>query len=147
MAGQPREGVGLFEEHIVTGVDASVPPLILVVDDDHLVQGDTRRLLQVAGYDCLTADTAIDALRHLKKGRIPDLALLETRLPDLAGTQLARRIHAEHPRVPVVFMSRRPGEAINPDQLAGLRWEFLPKPFTRETLLQVVERLLGLGSA
>jgi hypothetical protein len=34
---------------------------------------------------------------------------------------------------------------VNLDQLAALRWEFLQKPFTRESLLPIVERLLGAG--
>lgn len=118
---------------------------ILVVDDDPMMQGITRRMLQVAGYDCLTADTAIDALRYLKNGRIPDLALLEIRLHDLPGTKLALRIHAQHPRIPVLFMSSRADDAPNLDQLASLRWSFLPKPYTRETLLPAVEGLLSSG--
>ena len=117
-------------------------PLILVVDDDPMVQGVTRRMLQLAGYDCLTADTAIDALTHLKHGRIPELAILDVRLPDLPGTKLALRIHQAHPRMPVLFMSGWTGETIDPDHLAALRWEFLQKPFTKDTLLPLVERLL-----
>jgi two-component system cell cycle sensor histidine kinase/response regulator CckA len=122
-----------------------VPPLILVVEDDPTTQGITRRMLQMAGYTVLTADTAIDALQRLKDGPVPDLAVLDMRLPDLPGSKLALRIHAEHPRIPILFVSGWVGEAVNLDQLAALRWEFLQKPFTRESLLPIVERLLGAG--
>jgi CheY-like chemotaxis protein len=71
-----------------------VPPLILVVEDDPTIQGITRRMLQMAGYTVLTADTAIDALQRLKDGPVPDLAVLDMRLPDLPGSKLALRIHA-----------------------------------------------------
>ena len=108
-----------------------------------MVQGVTRRMLQLAGYDCLTADTAIDALMYLKNGRIPDLALIDIRLPGLRGDKLARRIHEQHPRIPVLFVSGWVGETVDPDQLADLRWEFLQKPYIPETLLPVIERLLG----
>lgn len=121
--------------------------MILVVDDDPTIQGVTRRMLQVAGYDCLTADTAIDALTYLKSGRVPDLAILDVRLQDLPGTRLAMRIHEQHPHIPILFVSGRTGDAVDPEQLAALRWEFLQKPYTRETLLPAVERLLLGGQA
>jgi CheY-like chemotaxis protein len=120
-----------------------VPPLILVVDDDPMVQGVTRRMLQLAGYSVLTADTAIDALTYLKQGQPPDLAVLDIRLPDLPGTKLALRIHEQQPRIPVLFVSGWPGEQIDPEQLAALRWEFLQKPFSQKALLPAVERLLN----
>jgi two-component system cell cycle sensor histidine kinase/response regulator CckA len=112
-----------------------------------MVQGVTRRMLQLAGYDCLVADTAIDALRYLKSGPVPDLALLDVRLPDLSGDKLALRIHQQHPHIPVLFVSGWPGESVNPDRLAALRWEFLQKPISKEVLLPAVERLLAGGQA
>jgi two-component system, cell cycle sensor histidine kinase and response regulator CckA len=91
----------------------------------------------------MTADTAADALTHLKNGQVPDLAVLDIRLPDLSGTKLALRIHEQHPHLPILFVSGWPGERIDPDQLATLRWDFLQKPFTQERLLPAVERLLA----
>ena len=120
-----------------------MPPLILIVDDDPVAQGDTRRLLQLAGYAMLTADTAIDALTYLKNGQVPDLAILELRLADLPGVKLATRIHAQKTRVPILFVSGWAEEATPLAQLAGIRWEYLRKPYTQEMLLPAVERLLG----
>lgn len=121
-----------------------MPPLILLVDDDPLVQGDARRMLQLAGYTCVTADTAIDALTHLKNGPVPDLVILDIRVHDLPGIKLALRIHAQHPRIPILLVSGWADEAVNQSKLGGLRWEALQKPYTAETLLPAVERLLSL---
>jgi DNA-binding NtrC family response regulator len=123
-----------------------MPQLILVVDDDPLAQGDTRRILQLAGYTARTADTAIDALTYLQQGQLPDLAILDLRLPDLPGTRLAARMHARHPRLPILFVSGQAGASVERDAVSTLRCDFLPKPFTQETLLPVVQRLLGSGS-
>jgi two-component system cell cycle sensor histidine kinase/response regulator CckA len=119
-----------------------MPRLILLVDDDPLVQGEARRMLQLAGYTCLTADTAIDALTYLKNGPVPDLVILDIRLQDLPGIKLALRIHAQYPQIPILFVSGWAGEAVDPDKLAGLRWGVLVKPYAAETLLPAVERLL-----
>lgn len=118
-------------------------PLILVVDDDPTAQGVTRRTLQLAGYVTLTADTSIDALTYLKNGHVPDLAILDIRLGDLPGIKLALRIHAQHPRMPILFVSGWVQEAVGLNDLAKIRWEYLQKPLTQETLLPAVERLLA----
>lgn len=119
-----------------------MPRLILLVDDDPLAQGDARRMLQLAGYTCVTADTAIDALTCVKNGPVPDLVILDIRIHDLPGIKLALRIHAQHPRLPMLLVSGRADEAVNQDKPAGLRWGSLQKPYTPETLLPAVERLL-----
>ena len=118
-----------------------MPRLILLVDDDPVSQGAARRMLQLAGYTCLTADTAIDALTYLKNGPVPDLVILDIRLQDLPGIKLALRIHAQYPQIPILFVSGGAGKAVDPDKLAGLRWGFLVKPYAPETLLPAVERL------
>ena len=125
-----------------------MPPLILLVDDDPLVQGEARRMLQLAGYACVTADTAIDALTSLKNGPVADLVILDIRIHDLPGIKLALRIHAQYPRIPILLVSGWAEEAVHPDKLVGMRWESHRKPYTPETLLPAVERLLsGDGAA
>jgi DNA-binding response OmpR family regulator len=102
-------------------------------------------MLQLAGYTCLTADTAIDALTYLKDGPVPDLVILDIRLQDLPGIKLALRVHAQYPQIPILFVSGWAGEAV--DKLAGLRWGLLVKPYALGTLLPAVERLLPGGEA
>ena len=120
-----------------------MPPLLLVVDDDPNAQGEARRILQLAGYATLTADTSIDALTYLKTGQVPDLAIIDLRLADLPGVRLASRIHAQHPRIPILFVSGWAPEAAVLDGQADLRWEYLEKPYSSGVLLMAVERLLG----
>ena len=124
-----------------------MPPIILIADDDPLAQGAARRMLQLAGYTCITADTAIDALTHLKTGTVADLVILDIRIHDLPGLKLALRIHAQYPRLPILLVAGRAEEAVGQDELVGLRREFLPKPYAAETLLPAVERLLAGGEA
>jgi two-component system cell cycle sensor histidine kinase/response regulator CckA len=120
-----------------------MPSLILVVDPDPEAHRATRSILEEAGYTCQTADTAIDALTYLKHGRAPALAILDLRIHDLPGTKLALRIHEQRPGTPVLFISGRAGDLVDPERLASLRWELLQKPVTRETLLPAIERLLS----
>ncbi len=119
-----------------------MPPLILVVEDEPLVHRVACRFLTEAGLECVCAENAIDALEWLSRIRVPDLLLLDMRLPGMSGPDLALRIHDRHPHIPVLFMSGWAGQPANPDRLAPLRWAFLPKPFSGDDLIGAAQRLL-----
>jgi two-component system phosphate regulon response regulator PhoB len=78
----------------------------------------------------------------------PDLILLDLNLPDLAGTEVARRLKAdpETREIPIVMLTARGGEA---DRIAGFELgadDYVPKPFSvRELVLRlnVVRRRLS----
>jgi DNA-binding NtrC family response regulator len=78
---------------------------------------------------------------------MPDLLLFDVRLPDTSGPQLALKIHERHPGIPVLFVSGWANELVNPDTLTPLRWEFLPKPFEPEILVDRIQRLLKQSQA
>jgi CheY-like chemotaxis protein len=60
-----------------------------------------------------------DALTYLKNGRVPELVILDIRIPDLPGPKLGRRLHEQYPRIPVLFVSGRPWEPASTDRLAA----------------------------
>jgi DNA-binding response OmpR family regulator len=82
-------------------------------------------------------------LEVLSGGTIPDLMVMDIRLPDMPGPEVALRIHERHPHIPVLFVSGWTEGLADAELLASLRWDFLPKPFTGEELINRVRRLLG----
>jgi DNA-binding response OmpR family regulator len=66
---------------------------ILVALQDPATRTFLADELTADGYDLLVADTASDALR-LMGSKFPDLALIETGLPDLSGLELLRRVRS-----------------------------------------------------
>jgi two-component system, OmpR family, response regulator len=119
-----------------------VPPLALVVDDDPGVLEITCRYLQDAAFECLPAGSGNELMALLDAGRIPDLLVLDIRLPDVPGPELALRIHTHYPRIPVLFISAWPASDTDPAELDVLRWEFVQKPFTGQTLIQAARELV-----
>jgi AmiR/NasT family two-component response regulator len=77
------------------------PLHILVADDDRLVLADLSRGLRDAGYRVSTAVHGEGALRIVDED-MPDLALLDMRMPGMSGVELAGRLRN---RVPVLFLS------------------------------------------
>jgi DNA-binding response OmpR family regulator len=104
-------------------------------------------MLKFEGYTCLPAHDAGQALDLLGSGQIPDLMIIDVRLPGLSGPELALRIHASHPRIPVLFVSGWVSGLVDPDRLSPLRWDFLPKPFMADVLVDRMQRLLERSQA
>lgn len=119
-----------------------VPPLILVVDDEPAVQWVTCRYLQEAGFTTVAVGSAQGALEIVDHG-VPDLLVIDIRLPDLTGPELALRIHLRYPRVPVLFISAWPDMGATSIQLDPLLWQFVQKPFSTEGLARAAWALLG----
>jgi len=68
-------------------------PHILIVDDREQNRYVLSRVLQRAGYKCDHARTAREALERVKA--LPELVILDVHLPDLAGTEVCRRIKSD----------------------------------------------------
>jgi CheY-like chemotaxis protein len=118
-----------------------VPPLVLVVEDEPVILRVTCHHLEDAGFECVNADTATHALAVLAQ-TVPDLLVLDIRLPDIPGPELALRVHGNYPTIPVLFVSGWIDGLAEAATLEPLRWEFLQKPFTGEALVAAARRLL-----
>jgi two-component system cell cycle sensor histidine kinase/response regulator CckA len=122
-----------------------VPPLVLVVEDEPQVLSLTCRFLEAAGYACISARSAEEGLRLIEHGDVPDLLVLDIRLPGASGPELALQVHTRYPDIPVLFMSGWVAGVTDAD-LAALRWDFLPKPFTGPDIAFAAGRLLKRGT-
>jgi two-component system, cell cycle sensor histidine kinase and response regulator CckA len=116
---------------------------ILVVEDAEAVRKLVCALLIQGGYDCLEAANGMEALMLVER-RINELALVLTDIvmPQMNGSELARRLARLRPDLPILFMS---GFADDPflESIGRSSLPFLPKPFTSEALMQAVEHVLA----
>lgn len=124
-----------------------VSTLILVVEDEPTVLRATCRMLELEGFACIPAEDAVQALEALGAGRIPDLMVIDIRLPGMSGPELALRIHTQYPRIPVLFVSGWPGGLADRTLLDRMQWMFLAKPYHPDTLVGAARRMLGADPA
>jgi CheY-like chemotaxis protein len=118
-------------------------PTILLVEDEPAMRVLTSRLLERRGYPHLAAENGEAALVLLDGVEQPiDLLLTDVRMPRLGGGDLARRLRAQNPRLPVILMS---GDIRDEADLEGLdvgRTAFLAKPFTVAELERTIAALI-----
>ena len=125
-----------------------VPLNLLVVDDDPVVRQVTCRMLDEAGYLSMAAASATEALLLMDLEGRPapprfDLVVLDVRLPDVTGFELARTVRQRRPSLPILFVSGYPES--HGEELPPSGWAFLPKPFTSEQLVRHIRSLLTEG--
>jgi PAS domain S-box-containing protein len=118
--------------------------MILVVEDEPSVRRLTRVLLEGRGYRVVEASSGVDALRVWEQhGRSIDLLLTDIVMPEgLSGRDLAARLHALRPDLPVVFTSGYSADIAGRELSLLEGQNFLQKPFTRPELLHIVRRSL-----
>jgi two-component system, OmpR family, response regulator len=115
-------------------------PKVLVVDDEATLADLLAMALRHEGWEVRTATDGGSALRGAREFR-PDAVVLDVMLPDLDGLEVLRRLRADTPDVPVLFLTAR--DAVE-DRVAGLTAggdDYVTKPFSLEEL---VARLRGL---
>jgi DNA-binding response OmpR family regulator len=112
---------------------------VLVVDDEADIRGAITALLRYNGYEVDNVANGHDALQQVKR-QVPDLVLLDQMLPDMTGIDVARRLRAAHPVLPILFVSGHAEPDMLRDAVPGVR--LLRKPFQSEDLYAEVRRNL-----
>ena len=114
---------------------------VLVVEDDAVQAEAVGILLRHDGYTVETASTGAEALERVHGVPGPDLVILDVQLPDLSGTEIARRIRAAS-SVPIILLTARRQES---DKVIGLDAgadDYIIKPFSPNELLARVRAQL-----
>lgn len=114
---------------------------ILLVDDEEQILQLLEMFLEMNGYKPALAFSSKDALNQVS-GSAFDLAILDVCLEDGNGFDLARKIKAEHPKLPIVFLT---GLSAESDRETGLSIgnAYLVKPFQPDVLLNVIQQQIS----
>jgi PAS domain S-box-containing protein len=117
---------------------------ILLVEDDEIMRGLTRKLLEEHGYTVIEADDGKSALEWVESHPNPiDLVLTDVVMRRVSGPELVDRLSASHPTLKVVYMSGYTGELMANREVLKPGVTLLEKPFSRTALLNTILTTLG----
>ena len=111
--------------------------LIATVDDDHRVRESVRSVLESAGYEAVTFESAET---FLLSGALSSVTcvIADVRLPGIDGTELQRRIRLERRELPVILITAHDDDDVRQRALRDGAAAFLLKPFDGGDLLEHV---------
>jgi CheY-like chemotaxis protein len=114
---------------------------ILLVEDDAFVREVAGEILRSAGYRVLRARSAEEGLKTYREcGAQVDMLLTDIVLPGESGPALAQKLRLENPALKILLITGYIEKMRN--WMEGKSEECLPKPFSAQSLLQRVRRVL-----
>ena len=125
----------------------TVPPSILVVDDEDTIREVIRRYLERDGFAVREAADGYAALDAIAEAA-PDLIVLDLMLPGVDGLSLTRQLRTlkgandERSRIPIIMLTAK-GETS--DRIRGLDLgadDYMAKPFSQQELVSRVKAVL-----
>jgi DNA-binding NtrC family response regulator len=119
---------------------------ILIVDDEPHVRRNMQLALETAEYTVVTAGDGEEGESRFREGPRPDLVIVDERMPGIDGLALIRRIRSLDPRVPILLATAYGATGLISDALREGASGFLAKPFTPETLRDIVRQVLAAHS-
>ncbi|MBN2071237.1 MAG: sigma-54-dependent Fis family transcriptional regulator [Candidatus Krumholzibacteriota bacterium] len=118
-------------------------PVVLLVDDEDTIRMFLEKTITDEGYESLTAATGNEAL-ELARRELPDLILLDLKLPDINGIEVLARIKEELPDICVIMLTAFGDIEIAVKAIKKGAFDFVSKPVNLEQLLLTIEK--GLNS-
>lgn len=117
--------------------------VILLVDDQDSIRFFLEKTLAQEGYEAHTAKAGAEAIELAQK-IIPDLILLDLKLPDMDGLEVLKRIKAIFPEICIVMITAFGDIETAVEAMKEGAYDFVTKPINLDQLLLVVAK--GLDS-
>jgi DNA-binding response OmpR family regulator len=116
-------------------------PKILIIEDDLDVAEMLNAYFRVQGYEVFTVNWGEDGVRSAQTVH-PDLVILDIRLPDIDGYEVARRLRSDRRTadIPIIFLTEKRDRS---DRLQGLEIgadDYITKPFDVQELRLRVQK-------
>jgi DNA-binding NtrC family response regulator len=117
---------------------------ILIIDDDDQLRKSFERLLREEGYTVESAASGEAGLKIIGN-QVPDLVIVDIRLPGMSGLETFKRVHEIESKLPVIMMTAygTTESAIEATKLGA--FDYILKPFEIPDMLAVIGQALEAG--
>jgi len=114
---------------------------ILVIDDEETMRDSCQQTLSRDGNRVEVAEDGSKGLAMLEAESF-DLVILDLKMPGLNGMQVLKKIRADDPQATVVVITGYATVESAVEAIKSGAYDFIPKPFTPESLRAIVNRAL-----
>lgn len=114
---------------------------ILIIDDEASLRKTLARILQQAGFEVTTAESAEQGLDFLRSTPF-DLVLTDLRMPGMHGMDALKLIQANYPTLPVVLFTAQPDVSSAVEALRSGATDYMLKPIKPEAIIERTRKIL-----
>jgi|TARA_B110000879_G_scaffold49297_1_gene69571 two-component system phosphate regulon response regulator PhoB len=116
---------------------------ILIVDDENAIREMIKVALELAGFECIEAASAVKAMPLIVDER-PDLILLDWMMPEVSGIELLRRLRRDEltKEIPIILLTAKAEEQNTVQALDSGADDYMTKPFRPQELTARIKSLL-----
>ena len=117
---------------------------ILIIDDDDQLRKSFEKLLTEEGYIVESAPSGENGLKRISS-KIPDIVILDMRLPGMSGFETFKAIHDIEPKLPIIMMTAygTTETAIEATKMGA--FDYVLKPFDIPDMLKVIKEAIEAG--
>jgi FixJ family two-component response regulator len=130
-------GTAIATVPIEVAIMLDVRPIVFVVDDDISVRESLELLIESAGWQPETVESAQEFLAR-PRTLVPSCLILDVRLPGLNGLELQKRVAIERPHMPIIFITGYGDVPMTVQAMKAGAVEFLTKPIKDDVLLDAI---------
>jgi Response regulator containing CheY-like receiver, AAA-type ATPase, and DNA-binding domains len=112
---------------------------VFVLDDDLAVCRVVNRMLSLEEYEVRTSQSVEEAVTAIEENRF-DAYVLDHRLPDGSGLDVAERLRAKGSGAPIILISGYDFEEITSRAKTLRVFDIIQKPFSREALCNALKK-------
>jgi FixJ family two-component response regulator len=116
--------------------------VIAIVDDDESVREALTSLMDSLGYDAVPYSSGDEFIRSLERERTACI-ITDVNMPGMTGPQLHQRLIRSGERIPTIFVTAYPDEAVRKNAAQAGVDCYLTKPFREDELLACVKSALA----
>jgi nitrogen regulation protein NR(I) len=117
---------------------------ILIIDDDDQLRKSFARLLIDEGFTVQSAASGESGLKLVRE-QLPDLVVLDVRLPGMSGLETFKAIHALEHRLPVIIMTAFGTTETAIEAIKRGAFDYVLKPFDIPDMLLTIKQALDAG--
>ncbi len=115
------------------------PDKVWIVDDDKSIRWVLEKALQKASISTKSFSKAINLFAALSN-EMPDALITDIRMPDMDGLELLKKVQNNYSDLPVIVMTAHSDLDSAVSAFHGGAFEYLPKPFDINEVVEVVQR-------
>lgn len=114
---------------------------ILIVEDDNISRALYREVFKTKGIITHFMKTGAEAIEYFENNPVPDLVLMDIRLPDINGLEVSKQILSKHPNVKIIAQTAFAHQNMEEACFAVGMFGFLTKPISNYSIQKIMEAL------